>query len=135
MIEHFKHPATMVPGSAMPAIQLIDAQLNTLAAFLLKLNPQNAEALQSAPQFAVTGAMIYQRSQCGSCHVVNGVGVRLGPPLNGLSQRHTQQWVEDHFRDPQRLSPGSVMPPFRFPPSEMRQIVAYLFVLPESTSN
>jgi ubiquinol-cytochrome c reductase cytochrome b subunit len=132
MIQHFKRPAAMVPGSAMPAIQLSDAQLNTLAAFLLKLNPQNAEALQSAPDFAVQGALIYQKSQCGSCHLVNGVGVKLGPPLNSLKQRRARQWVEDHFRNPQALSPGSIMPPSRFTPSEMEKIVAYLFVLPDS---
>jgi cbb3-type cytochrome oxidase cytochrome c subunit len=121
----------MVPGSAMPPIQLSDAQLNTLAAFLLKLNAHNAEALQSAPDFAVEGALLYQKSQCGSCHSVNGVGVKLGPPLNGLKQRRTQQWVEDHFRNPQVLSPHSIMPPYRFAPSEMEKIVAYLFVLPD----
>ncbi|HET9318160.1 MAG TPA: c-type cytochrome, partial [Bryobacteraceae bacterium] len=131
MIQHFKRPAAMVPGSPMPAIQLSDAQLNTLAAFLLKLNPQNAEALQSAPDFAVQGALIYQKSQCGSCHLVNRVGVKLGPPLNGLKQRRAQRWVEDHFRNPQALSPGSIMPPSRFTPSEMEKIVAYLFVLPD----
>ncbi len=131
MIQHFKRPSAMVPGSAMPPIQLSDAQLNTLAAFLLKLNSRNAEALQSAPDFAVEGALIYQKSQCGSCHAVNGVGVKLGPPLNGLKQRRTEQWVEDHFRNPQALSPGSIMPPYRFTPAEMEKIVAYLFVLPE----
>jgi len=131
MIQHFKRPSVMVPGSAMPPIQLSDAQLNTLAAFLLKLNPQNAVALQSAPEFAVSGALIYQKSQCGSCHLVNGVGVKLGPPLNGLKRRRTEQWVEQHFRDPQALSPGSIMPPYRFTPSEMQKLVSYLFVLPE----
>jgi len=131
MIQHFKRPSAMVPGSAMPPIQLSDAQLNTLAAFLLKLNPQNAVALQSAPEFAVEGALIYQKSQCGSCHLVNGVGVKLGPPLNGLKRRRTEPWVEQHFRDPQSLSPGSIMPPYRFTPSEMQKLVSYLFVLPE----
>jgi ubiquinol-cytochrome c reductase cytochrome b subunit len=131
MIQHFKRPSAMVPGSAMPSIQLSDAQLNTLAAFLLKLNPQNAVALQSAPEFAVEGALIYQKSQCGSCHMINGVGVKLGPPLNGLKRRRTEAWVEQHFRDPQALSPGSIMPPYRFTPGEMQKLVSYLFVLPE----
>jgi len=129
MIQHFKRPAAMVPGSAMPAIQLSDPQLNTLAAFLLKLNPRNAEALQSAPDFAVEGALIYQKNQCGSCHVVNGVGVKLGPPLNGLKRRRTQEWVEKHFQNPQALSAGSIMPSYKFSPSDMRNIVSYLLVL------
>ena len=51
MIEHFRHPAGVVPGSEMPAIQLSTGQLNALAAFLLKISEKNAEAIQAAPQF------------------------------------------------------------------------------------
>jgi len=131
MIQHFKRPSAMVPGSAMPPIALSDAQLNTLAAFLLKLNPRNAAALESAPEFAVEGALIYQKNQCGSCHMINGIGMKVGPPLNGLKRRRTEDWVERHFQDPQALSPGSFMPAYKFTPAEMQKIVAYLFVLPE----
>ena len=75
MIAHFKRPQAMVPGSSMPPIQLSDSQLNALAAFLLKLNANGMpEALQSAPEFAVEGAMIYQQNRCGVCHQVNGIG-------------------------------------------------------------
>lgn len=131
MIQHFKRPSSMVPGSAMPAIRLSDAQLNALAAFLLKLNSRNAEALSSTPEFAVQGAMIYQANQCQFCHQVNGAGMKVGPPLNGLSKRRTRDWVERHFANPQALSPGSMMPPYKFSPADMEKIVAYLFVLPD----
>jgi ubiquinol-cytochrome c reductase cytochrome b subunit len=57
------------------------------------------------------------------------VGVKLGPPLNGLKRRRTEQWVVKHFQNPQALSPGSVMPGYKFSPSEMQNIVSYLFVL------
>jgi ubiquinol-cytochrome c reductase cytochrome b subunit len=131
MIEHFKHPQQMMPGTSMPPIQLTDAQLNSLAAFLLKLTPRNAAALQSAPQFAVEGAMVYQQYQCGACHQVNGVGVKMGPPLNALAKRRTRAWIEEHFVNPQKLSPGSVMPPYRFKPEEMERITSYLLALPD----
>ena len=131
MIEHFKHPATLVPGSSMPAILLSDAQLNALAAFLLKLTPANAEALANAPDFAVEGGMLYQSKSCGGCHQVNGVGMTVGPPLNGLARRRTKAWVAKHFVDPQAMSPGSIMPPYRFTNREMDSIVEYLFTLPD----
>jgi ubiquinol-cytochrome c reductase cytochrome b subunit len=130
MIEHFKHPQEMVPGTSMPPIQLSDSQLNALSAFLLKLTPANAEALQSAPEFAVEGAMIYQRFRCGACHQVNGVGVKMGPPLNGLAKRRTREWVEQHFLEPQKMSPGTVMPPYRFNPKDMDRVSSYLMGLP-----
>ncbi|HXG34080.1 MAG TPA: cytochrome b N-terminal domain-containing protein [Bryobacteraceae bacterium] len=130
MIAHFKNPAEVVPGSSMPPIQLSDAQLNALAAFLLQLTPRNARALISAPDFAVEGAMIYQANRCGACHIVNGVGMKVGPPLNGLRARRSREWVTAHFVDPQKLSPGSIMPPYRFSPREMERITNYLMALP-----
>lgn len=129
MIEHFKSPQSLRPGSQMPAIHLPDAQLNALAAFLLKLNPQNVTALMSAPDAAVEGAMVYQQNRCGSCHQVNGVGMKLGPPMNGLSKRRDRKWVEGHFTEPQKFSPGTVMPPYRFSPQEMDRVTTYLLSL------
>jgi mono/diheme cytochrome c family protein len=131
MIQHFKRPAAMRPGSSMPAIQLSDGQLNSLAAFLLKLNPDNATALGNAPDFATQGALVYQANHCGSCHVVNGVGMKVGPPLNGLAKRRSRGWVEEHFADPEKLSPGSIMPPVKLSPKDMENLTTYLFALPE----
>lgn len=130
MIDHFKNPAAQVPGSQMPPVQLTNKEMNALAAFLLKLSPRNADALQSAPDFAVEGALVYQKNNCGACHKINGAGTEVGPPLNGLSRRRTRTWVESHFREPQVMSPGTVMPAYPFSPKEMQSITAYLFSLP-----
>ncbi|MBI3680272.1 MAG: cytochrome b N-terminal domain-containing protein [Acidobacteria bacterium] len=129
MIAHFKSPQALVPGTSMPSIHLPDAQLNALAAFILKLNARNAQDLREAPQPAVEGAMVYQQNRCGACHQVNGAGVKLGPPLNGLSQRHDRAWVEGHFADPQKFSPGTVMPPYRFSPRDLERVASYLMSL------
>ncbi len=129
MIQHFKRPSAVRPGTPMPPIQLADAQLNSLAAFLLKLSPKNAAALQSAPEFAVQGAVVYQANQCSACHMINGIGMRIGPPLNGLSKRRNRTWVEQHFADPAKLSPGSIMPPYRFAPKDLENLTNYLLAL------
>lgn len=131
LIQHFKRPAMMRPGTSMPAVQLNDSQLNSLAAFLLKLTPENATALKGAPDFAIEGALVYQAHQCGVCHMVNKVGMKIGPPLNGLSKRQSRSWVERHFADPQKLSPGTIMPPYRLSPQELDNLTSYLFALPE----
>jgi ubiquinol-cytochrome c reductase cytochrome b subunit len=130
MIEHFKNPSRVVPGSPMPAMQISDQELNCLAAFLLKVTPENAEVLEAAPEFAMQGAMIYQMNMCGTCHVVNGMGATIGPPLNGVGQRRTKEWLVEHFRNPQKFAPDSIMPPYDFSPNEMEAIVAYLQELP-----
>jgi len=131
MIEHFKRPSAIRPGTSMPAIQLTDPQLNSLAAFLLKLNDRNATALENAPEFATQGALVYQANHCGSCHMVNGIGMRVGPPLNGLSKRESRSWVEDHFADPKKLVPGSIMPPYKLSPRDLENLTTYLFALPD----
>jgi ubiquinol-cytochrome c reductase cytochrome b subunit len=131
MIQHFKRPSAMRPGSSMPPIQLTDAQLNSLAAFLLKLNSNNATALDNAPEFASEGALVYQANHCSGCHMVNGVGTKVGPPLNGLSKRENRSWVEDHFANPQKLVPDSIMPGYKLTPKDLDNLTSYLFALPE----
>jgi ubiquinol-cytochrome c reductase cytochrome b subunit len=131
MIDHFKRPSALVPGSAMPPIQLTTPQLNALAAFLLKLDQNNGEPLMSTPAFAVNGAVVYFTSMCGACHMVNGVGMKIGPPLNGVSNRRTREWIEKHFRDPQSMSPGTIMPPYKLPQAQMDDLTTYLLSLPD----
>jgi len=129
MIRHFKQPGVVRPGTLMPAIALNDAQLNSLAAFLLKLNPRNAAALENAPDFATQGALVYQANDCGSCHQVNAMGTSFGPALNGLSKRRSRSWVERHFADPAKLSPGSGMPPYNLSSKDLDRLTTYLFAL------
>jgi ubiquinol-cytochrome c reductase cytochrome b subunit len=130
LIEHFRNPGQVIPGSNMPPIHLTDVQLNVLSAFLLKLTPENAKALYEAPNSAVLGAQIYLVNGCAGCHRVNGVGGSIGPPLNGLAKRRSKQWVERHFLDPKALVPGSLMPSFHFSPRDRDILVAYLLSLP-----
>jgi quinol-cytochrome oxidoreductase complex cytochrome b subunit len=129
MIDHFKHPAAVVPGSSMPAIDLTTAEANEVSALMLKLNPEFGNVVRNTPDFAVQAATLYQKNFCGNCHKVNGVGQTTGPPLNGLSQRRNEKWVIDHFGNPQAMSPGSPMPPYKFAPKDMEAMVNWLFTL------
>jgi quinol-cytochrome oxidoreductase complex cytochrome b subunit/cytochrome c551/c552 len=130
MMEHFRNPSSLVPGTSMPPIHLSDPQLAALAAFLLKLTPQNAKALEAAPDFAVAGATIFRANQCGTCHTVNSEGMKIGPALNGLSKRRTKEWIEEQIHNPQAHSKETMMPPYKLPQSEMDALVAYLLSLP-----
>ena len=132
MIDHFKRPQEVVPGSAMPTIQLNDSQLNTLAAFLLRLTPQNSSVIETTPAFAVDGAIVYQKQQCGSCHLVNGAGQKVGPGLNGVALRRSKVWIQQHFLNPEKMSPDTSMPPYKFKPKDMEAITSYLLALPKN---
>jgi ubiquinol-cytochrome c reductase cytochrome b subunit len=132
LIPHFKNPTQMVPGSTMPPVTLSGPQLDALSAFVLKLAPQNEDELRAAPAFALQGATVYQTSHCDSCHQVNGAGMKVGPPLNGVAQHRDRTWLEQHFRDPQTTSKGTIMPAYQFSNSDMDAICQYLLALPPS---
>lgn len=130
LVQHFKQPAGLKPGSLMPSIQLDDRKLTALAVFLRTLTPQNAAGITAAPAFALAGAQIYQQNQCGMCHQVNGAGQKLGPSLNGLARRRSAEWVAGHTLDPKKYSPGSVMPPYRLSSRDNDHLTRYLMSLP-----
>jgi ubiquinol-cytochrome c reductase cytochrome b subunit len=77
------------------------------------------------------GARTFATAGCAGCHKVNGVGGNVGPTLNGVVHRRNEQWVRDHFAAPQRLSPGTVMPPYHFAEADEKALIAYLFSLPD----
>jgi ubiquinol-cytochrome c reductase cytochrome b subunit len=133
LVPHFKDPAKIVPGSSMPPVQLKDSDLTALSAFVLKDTAENESSLMAAPDYVVQGALVYQANHCNSCHQVAGVGQKLGPPLDGVSQRHDRAWLEQHFRDPQGTSKGTIMPPYKFTAEEMDAICKYLLQLPKAS--
>jgi ubiquinol-cytochrome c reductase cytochrome b subunit len=89
------------------------------------------ESLLATPSFAVSGAVVYQARMCGACHTVNGVGMKIGPPLNGLTTRRTREWLVKHFLEPQKMSPGTIMPAYKLPQRDMDDLVSYLLSLPD----
>jgi ubiquinol-cytochrome c reductase cytochrome b subunit len=130
LMSHFMDPGAATPGSVMKPVNLGDAELKELLALMLKLTPENGDVVDSAPDFAVEGALIFQKNSCGTCHSVNGVGGRIGPVLNGLAGRRTEAWVIQHFQNPQMMSPKTPMPPYKFSAIDMQNEVSYLFTLP-----
>jgi cbb3-type cytochrome oxidase cytochrome c subunit len=131
MVPHFKNPSKIVPGSAMPPIELSTADLNALSLFVLKLNPQNQTALLAAPDFVTQGATVYQMNHCDSCHQIHGVGSTLAPALDGVGLRHDRAWLEKHFAVAPSVSKDSIMPPYKFMPMDLDSICKYLLQLPK----
>jgi ubiquinol-cytochrome c reductase cytochrome b subunit len=131
MLQHFKSPQSTSPGSAMQPVNLTGPQLNDLAATMLALTPDNGDVITTTPAFVADGAAVYQKNFCFACHMVNGVGGKTGPALNGLSGRRTEAWTAEHFVNPQKMSPGTSMPPYKFSTADMQNIVSYLFTLPD----
>jgi ubiquinol-cytochrome c reductase cytochrome b subunit len=119
-----------IKSSFKPPGMLTDDQVKMLAAFVAQRSALAVDAWQNAPQNAVEGALIYQANDCGSCHKLNGIGDELGPALNGAGERHDRTWIEQHFADPPKYSPDSIMPAFQFKPDELKPLTDYLMAIP-----
>jgi cytochrome c2 len=89
---------------------------------------------------AARGRRLLSHYQCGSCHAIPDVPSaqgRVGPPLDAFGKRvyiagelpndpaTLQRWLQD----PQALVPGTVMPDMGVPPSDARDMAAYLHSL------
>lgn len=131
LIQHFSDPRQQVPNGDAAPTHFSLPQLNALSLFVANLTPDTAAKLLDVPQTAIEGAQVFVVSGCGSCHKINGTGGSIGPSLNGLVDRRSKEWVKAHFVSPQKLSPGSIMPPYHFPADQENAIVTYLFTLPE----
>jgi ubiquinol-cytochrome c reductase cytochrome b subunit len=130
-IVHFNNPNRQLRGAGAGVSRLPLAELNALSVLLAKLTAEHGRELEQAPQSLIDGAEVYAAHACGSCHRVNGSGGEIGPSLNGVALRRSRQWILKHFAAPQTLSPGSVMPPYRFSKTEEDAILTYLLSLPE----
>lgn len=119
------------PGSNADSSRPSLPQLNALSLFLADLKPDSAKRLQGISLQFTRGAQVYVAGACASCHKVNGAGGGIGPPLNGLFDRRTKEWVEAHFANPQKLSPGSIMPGYDFSREDRDALMGYLAALPE----
>ena len=131
LIQHFKNPAEAQPDAKPGFMRFSLPQLNALSLLIQDLEPDTAAKLDDLPPEIIAGAQVYVVSGCGSCHKVNASGGGIGPPLNGLASRRSRQWVAAHFVAPQKLSPGSIMPPYHFASAEEAALISYLFTLPD----
>jgi cbb3-type cytochrome oxidase cytochrome c subunit len=102
-----------------------------LATFVATRSEKELDAWQNAPESAIEGALIYQSSQCANCHKLNSVGGDLGPPLNGIGERRDRRWIEEHFADPSKLSPDSIMPSYAFLPLDLKLLTDYITSIPK----
>jgi ubiquinol-cytochrome c reductase cytochrome b subunit len=125
LIRHFKQPA---PNAAT---QLKNPELRGLVTFVTKRSDTAVKAWSGAPQAAVEGAMVFQANQCGACHKLNGAGMTTGPPLNGVADHHNREWIEGHFADPEKFSPGSTMPAYKLNSHDLDRLTSYIMGIPK----
>jgi mono/diheme cytochrome c family protein len=85
------------------------------------------------------GPTLLRQYACDSCHVIEGVvgpQIHVGPPLRDWPRRgyiagvlpNTPANLERWIRDPQQVSPGTLMPDLDVPPAHARAMAEFLFL-------
>jgi mono/diheme cytochrome c family protein len=79
-------------------------------------------------QMIASGATVYNTQNCRSCHKMNGQGGAGGPDLTHEVQRHADlAWQIEHLESPQKVHPGSEMPPYAdLPTDQLKALASYL---------
>src|SRR3989344_2775610 len=82
---------------------------------IVERNPQEIE-----------GQRLFSSLRCQSCHSIAGKGGVIGPVLDTIGSRKNKEWLTDHFKNPQKVTPGSLMPNFGLLDSEISNLVVYM---------
>lgn len=148
LAEHFREPAAVVSGSAMPRLGLDEDQIDTLVFYMMSLRRSNlpeafwpkdrilAERF-GAREFAVDGATLFG-SFCAACHGARGEGMRYAgspafpaignPDFLALASDDFVRQTVTHGRPGRRMTAwGEKEGGLR--PAEIDAVVAYLRAL------
>ncbi|MCG3111051.1 MAG: cytochrome b N-terminal domain-containing protein [Candidatus Manganitrophus sp. SB1] len=96
---------------------------------LLGLAMKETAALKKTDPAVERGRAIYAKLACAGCHRIHGQGAQVGPDLSFVGDARDRDWLIAHFKDPQSLVPGSIMPPTRLPEPELEDLTRYMLSL------
>jgi ubiquinol-cytochrome c reductase cytochrome b subunit len=97
---------------------------------LLGVSIHDLRALPRVDPAVVRGKAAYARFGCAGCHRIHGEGGAIGPDLSFVGEtRPERDWHLKHFRDPQAVSPGSIMPKFPLSQRELEDLTSYMLSL------
>ncbi len=135
LLKHFKNPAAVTPGSAMPPIKAGPADLEALTLYVLSFTGEPLSAyyvsMKTIPGVPA-GRRLFLEKGCADCHSLGGKGGNLGPALDQVGKRHDPEWIAAHFKNPQAITPGSIMPQFNFSEQETRALTEFLLSLSDT---
>jgi len=86
---------------------------------------QEPEALtERAP--AERGEAIVEERVCRACHRIGTEGMSIGPDLNQVTLRRSEEWLRRWLVDPPALKAGTLMPIYSWTEDELDAVIDYL---------
>jgi ubiquinol-cytochrome c reductase cytochrome b subunit len=96
---------------------------------LMTVSLQEIYSVPTTHPSLVRGQELYAKLQCDGCHRIHGSGGAVGPDLSYVGRGRDRDWLIRHFKDPQAVSPGSIMPAFSLTASELDDLTNYMLSL------
>lgn len=97
---------------------------------LLGISLKNLYAVPRVDPSVAQGKALYAELGCAGCHRIHGEGGAVGPDLSFVGDtRPERDWHLLHFRDPQSVSPGSIMPKFPLTDEQLNALTEYMLSL------
>ena len=77
------------------------------------------------------GLNVYVERECAYCHHIAGRGGRIqGPDLsNVVAKGRTKEWLTQFIKDPQAVSPWSIMPKYDLTPQDLNNLSDFILAL------
>lgn len=97
---------------------------------LLGISLKQLYAVPREDPSVARGRLLFAQHHCAACHKVHGEGGQVGPDLSYVGDdRPDRAWHMRHFRDPQSVSPGSIMPRFTLSEKDLVDLTTYMLSL------
>ncbi len=124
-----------VRAPASRPVGMVLAALFLLTVFsLLGVSLNNLYAVKHVDPGIAHGQALVDKLGCLGCHRIHATGGAVGPNLSYVGDaRPDREWHLKHFRDPQSVSPGSIMPKFPLTDPELQDLTSYMLSLKRTT--
>jgi len=134
--KYFKVPYSLRPvvEERMPKLFMSDEEIETM------LNYFNTELLDDSLSISMKissdksnigrGLSLFKEKYgCQSCHIIDGKGGYVGPPLDNAGKRLKPGWIYHWLLNPQKYKPETIEPRTGMPVEDALDITAYLMSL------
>jgi mono/diheme cytochrome c family protein/cytochrome c1 len=137
LVQFFRNPNTLRPAliRRMPKFSLTDAEINTLADYIMTVYQSPKIDRESMPltgyssgQIELGKQLYYSKYGCQACHIIDTKQDKgyIGPTLTRAGSRLTAAWIYNWLKDPQALRPGTQEPKRNLSDDDARALTAFL---------
>ncbi|MFQ5528433.1 MAG: c-type cytochrome [Thermoanaerobaculia bacterium] len=115
-----------MPGKKVLRVVFLLATVLAVGSLGVADSQASNESWQGTPQEDFLTGPIVKKFQCVTCHTIADEGGTVGPILNQVGLRRTEDWIDTWLQDPNAVKPGTKMPKFPFTDEERKLTVEYL---------